>query len=83
MLDIPKIGVPLINGIISRVAEYNEDPAEMEQTIAVLETCKALTADTELKRGIKALSKSSKEYVQREKDVQKSLMETLFVRRMM
>lgn len=82
MLDIPKLGVPLLNDAIHHFARDCEDADDFEAGLASLETCKALTMKTTLKQGIRETSRSSEEEVQREKAVQQAVIETVIVRRM-
>lgn len=83
MLDIPKLGVPLLNNIITHVAENTEDADSFELALSILETCKGLVEKTELKQALTARSKTGGEYIAKERAVQISMMEPLIVRRMM
>lgn len=82
MLDIPKLGVPLINDAIHRMAQECQDADVFEANLEILETCKALTAKTELKQALNETSRNGIDLVNREKDVQRSLIESVVVRRM-
>lgn len=84
MLDVPKLGLDLLNRMARRVAESSETADEYEQAIACIDGLKALVDPrTELKRALTATSKSGSDYVRRERDVMHSLMETVQVREMM
>lgn len=83
MLDVPKLGLDYLNGALTYIAQVSEDSDELESCAEVIDNCKALVAETPLKVGLTAISESSTDRVNRERDVQRSLMEVFEVRRMM
>ena len=83
MLDIPKLGLELLNGAIAHLARVEDDSQDFEDSVALLERCKGLVGRTELKMALTATSDGGVDYVKREKDVMHSLMETSQVMRMM
>lgn len=84
MLDIPKLGLDMLNRMASRVAEVSETSDEFDQSIACIEGLKALVdPKSQLKRALTATSTDSKDYVRRERDVMRSLMETVQVKEML
>ena len=82
MLDIPKLGLDLLNRILGRVAENEQDSITFDDATEVLENCRALVEQTPLKAALAATAKGSNDLVRREREVQHSLMESFEVRRM-
>lgn len=82
MLDVPKLGLELLNNALTHCAATSESSEEYEECEALIEGLKVLVAPSPLKLGLMATSKGSADHVRREKDVQRSLMEVLEVRRM-
>jgi hypothetical protein len=84
MLDIPKLGLDLLNRIEARFAESAETEEEFEVGTACLEGLRGLVDPrSEVKQALSATAENGTDYVKREKDVMRSLMETTLVRRML
>ena len=84
MLDIPKLGLDLLNRIEARFAESADTAELFEDGEACIEGLRGLVdPKSDVKRALSATAENGTEYVKREKDVMRSLMETTLVRRML
>ena len=82
MLDIPKLGLDLLNRVEARFAESAETAEEFEDGCACIEGLRGLVdTKSDVKRALSATAENGTDYVRREKDVMRSLMETTLVRR--
>ena len=84
MLDIPKLGLDLLNRVEHRIAEQSEDSEAYEDSCACLVACRGLVDPrSDVKQALSATAKNHEDLIRREKDVVRSLMETVVVRRML
>lgn len=83
MLDIPSVGRDILNRTMRRVAEVVEDSLIYEDTIEILENCKALVGPTELRARLGELALTHEEQIGRERDVVRSFMEVQQVKGLM
>jgi hypothetical protein len=82
VLNIRKLGRQHLNSIIRSVAENSDDSDELEISLAILETCKGLVEGTQLSEALTATAENAADHLQRERDVVRSLMDTMIVRTM-
>lgn len=84
MLDIPKLGLDLLNRVEQRIAENAEDADGFEDGCACIGALRGLVDPrSEVKQALSATAKNHEDLIRREKDVVRSLMETFVVRRML
>ena len=84
MLDIPKLGLELLDRIEFRIAQGAQTSEEYEDSTNCIESLRGLVdPKSEIKQALSATAEDHQDYVTREKDVMRSLMETDTVRRML
>lgn len=77
MLDIPALGINLLNRILGRIAENEEDSEAYESSEAIIEGCRILVRPSRVREAIKSLTYTHDEQIHSEKLVVRSLMESL------
>jgi len=82
MLDVPNLGLDLLNRAMTYVAQTEEDSEIFEQSMTILETAKNLVDRTPLRKALSAVAKNSADYIQRERDVMTSMLQVDGVMRM-
>lgn len=82
MIDVPKLGLDLLNRALSHVAEGSDDPGEYEDSEALIESLRGMVGHTELREALTELAESHDDQLRREHDVIESTMKVEHVKRM-
>jgi hypothetical protein len=83
MLDIPSLGMSMLNNALTHLAETTEDADTYESATEIIETCRGLVGRTPLKKALSEIAENAEDYVRREKDITRECMEVLFGKGMM
>lgn len=83
MLDIPRLGIDYLNSAAYHIAKDSDDGEKLEQDLTIIDNLRGLVGRTVLRQALTETSENQADYVKRERDVQRSLMENSTVRGML
>jgi hypothetical protein len=78
-----EISTDLLNRVVTRVAETEDDADNLEASLEILDSCRAFSGDTEIAKALLATASEPSDRRRRERDVQYAMTEVRTVKRMM